>query len=364
MAHYDSTAQIETTTIDAYLRMKVEPIFKLSFLFSELKSRGQILYNQHGKKLVWFPRFRRRTITPGSGNPVNISFPNVNVRKEVSIPWRHYQLGESIPYISILQNQNRETAIFSIVQDTIDGGAEDFMEDFRRKVFFDGNAGTGKDIHGLESIFSVDGLVTNSMVGDPNDNYAGLSTALGVSGGWTPDASNGWPTGSGSTEYHWWSPIVVDYQNAGWSGTTKNWQTTWQQALNYALMYQSVLQKKEVDVVLLNPELLRLAKDSLQSTQRFVLSEKSKATDVGFKRLTYEDVEIVTEYSVPDGVGYLLNLSEIELRCMTNQLVETQQDTDITSGGQRLFSFQFYGNMLIKAPSFQAKLKPISALGT
>jgi hypothetical protein len=364
MAFYDSTAQINTTTIDNYLRIKVEPIFKLSYLLNELKARGQILHNQHGKTTVWFPRFRRRTITPGSGNPVNIAFPNVNVRKEVSLPWRHYQLGESIPYISILQNQNRETAIFSIVQDTIDGGAEDFMEDFRRKVFFDGNAGTGKDIHGLESIFSVNGLVTDSMVGDPNDSYAGLSTALGVSGSWTPDSDDGWPTGSGATEYHWWSPLVVDYQNSGWTGTVKDWTTTWQQVLNYALMYQGILQKKEVDVVLLNPELFRQAKDSLQSTQRFILSERSKPTDVGFKRLSYEDVEFATEYSVPDGVGYLLNLNEIELRCMTAQLVETQQDTDITSGGQRLFSFQFYGNMLIKAPSFQAKLQPISALGT
>ena len=364
MAHYDSTTQISTTTIDAYLRMRVEPIFKLSFLLNEMKSRGLILYNQHGKRLTWFPRFRRRTITAGSGNPVNIAFPNVNVRKEVNLPWRHYQLGESIPYISILQNQNRETAIFNIVQDTIDGGADDFMEDFRQKLFVDGNAGTGKDIHGLESIFSVDGLVTGSKAGDPNDTYAGMSTALGVSGSWTADSGDGWPTGSGATEYHWFSPLVVDYQNANWTGTTKNWKTTWQQSLNYALTYQSVLQKKDVDVVLLNPELLREAKDSLESTQRFILSEKSGVVNAGFKRLMYEDVEIVTEYSVPDATGYLLNLAEIELRCMTGQLVETQQDTDITSGGQRLFSFQFYGNMLIKAPSFECKLDAISALGT
>jgi len=364
MAHYESTAQINTTTIDNYLRIKVEPIFRSSFLLNELKSRGQILYKQHGKTLVWFPRFRRRRIVAGAGNPINIDFANRNVRRQVTLPWRQYQLGESIPYISILQNQNRETAIFNIVQDTIDGGADDFMVDFREKLFGDGNAGTGKDIHGLESIFSVNGLVPSSRVGLPNDNYAGMSTALGVSGSWTPDAGDGWPTGTGDVEYHWWSPIVVDYQNAAWTGTTKNWQTTWQQALNYALTYQSTLQKKDVDVVLLNPELKRLCSDSLESTQRFILSEKSGEANLGFKRLMYEDVQIVTEYAVPDGVGYLLNLSEIELRCMEGQLVSTQQDTDITSGGTRLFSFLFFGNMLIRAPSFQSKLDAISALGT
>lgn len=362
MAHIDATSRISTTTLDAALRIKVEPIFTKSFFLDALKQRGRLMFGQSGDFMTWRPRMRRRTITAGTGTNITIPFPQTNVRRKVSLPWRHYTLGESIEQYELLVNKD-ENAVFSIMEDAVDGAADDFIEDFRLKLYADGNAGAANDIHGLESCMQVTGLVANSKVGDPTDNYAGVATNLGVTGSWTPDSGDGWPTGQGSAEYKWWSPLVVDYQHTGWAGTA-NWTTSWQQAVRYGMTYQSVLQKRDPDTLLLNPEMLREAKDSLESSQRFVLNEQTGTTHVGHKTLLFEDVVIATEYGVPDGVGYFLNFDALELRCLTEQLVQTMQDTDITSGGTKLYSFQFWGNLLIQAPSFLCKLAPISALGT
>jgi hypothetical protein len=156
---------------------------------------------------------------------------------------------------------------------------------------------------------------------------------------------------------------VVDYQHTDWTGTA-NWQTSWQQAVRYAMTYQSILQQRQPDTLLLNPELLREAKDSLESVQRFELTQQCGTTQVGHKTFQFEDVTIATEYGVPDGVGYFLNFDALELRCLTEQLVQTMQDTDITAGGVKLYAFQFWGNLMIEAPSFLAKLVAQSALGT
>ena len=363
MAHYEPTSSVFTTTIDAYLKKKVEPIYRLNYLMGQMEARGKIIFNQHGLKIDWRPKFRRRKITAGAGSPVNIQFPDTNVRRICTLPWRHYHLGESIPYISVLQNQNSKTALFDLVQEKTDGAAEDFVTDFRERLYVDGNAGTQQDIHGLESIFSVNGCVANSVAGNPNDSYAGHSTALGLSGSWVPNAGNGWPTGKGDTEYCWWSPLVIDYQNADWTGVG-NWEVTWQQAIRYGHQYQSLLQKKAPDVLLLNAELERRARDTLESDQRFIVNNDTGTVNMGPKRLLFEDVNIVTEYGVPDAVGYFLSFDQIELRCLTPQLVVSQEDRDITGGGTRMFSFQAYLNMVIWAPSFLAKLAPITPLGT
>lgn len=363
MAHIDATARITTTTLDNALRIKVEPIFRRSYFLDQLRERGRISFKNHGRKLTWWPRMRRRTISPGSGTNINIPFPQTNVRREVSLPWRHYTLGESVDPFELLVNQNKETAIFDIADEVVSGAAEDFVEDFRLKLYVDGNAGAGTDLHGLNSCMSVNGLIANSKACNPNDTYAGVSTALGAIGSWTPDANDGWPTGQGSSEYNWWSPLVVDYHHTDWVGVA-DWQTSWQQVVRYATTYQSILQKRDPDTLLLNPELLREAKDSLESDQRFILNEQTGTTHVGHKTLLFEELVIATEYGVPDGVGYFLNFDALELRCLTEQLVQTMTDTDITSGGTKLYAFQFWGNLMINAPSFLAKLVAQSALGT
>jgi hypothetical protein len=363
VAHIEPTARIESSVIKRQLRIRVEPIFRQSALMAEFKARGRISYGHHGSSFVWRPRFRRRSITAGDAMPNSIDFPATNVRVKAELPWRIYHLGEHYTKFEVLVSQNRDTAIHDIAGELLNQIVDDFLEDLRLKFYLDGNAAaTSKDMHGLESFFSVSGLVTNSRVGNPNDTYAGLATTLGDKGGsWTPNASNGWPTGTGDTEYCYWSPLVVDYTNANFPGSTHNWYYQWQPAVRYGFTYLGLLQRTVPTLLLVNGELLRQMKDSLESTERFVLSETagSNLTNVGFKTLAYEGLEVTTEYGVPDAVGYLLNLDKLELMSMQKQLVDWTSDDDITAS-TKMMAVDAYLNLRCDSPAFQGKLQAIS----
>lgn len=366
MAHIEANARITAQVISNYLRKRVEPIFRKSVWMGMFRSRGKISYNNHGKDLDWRPRVRRRTITAGDGNPSYLSFPGTSTRVQAVLPWRTYHLGESVTKFEKLTSQNSDTALFKIAEGLLNEMVDDFVEDFRIKMYVDGNAtATNKDIHGIESFMSVSSTVTNSVAGNPNDTYAGISTALGTfDDDWTAATGNGWPTGTGDTGYSAWSPLVVDYTNAGssptgWLATTKTWPNTWQEAIRFCLTYLDVLQSGRPDVLILNAELLRQAEDSLEDKERLQVSARPELRDLGIRALAFEGVDIVTEYGVPQNVGYFIDFDAVELKSMQPQLVATATDNDITTA-QDLKSVDFFGNLCFWAPPSFAKLQAIS----
>lgn len=368
MAHIEANARLSASVIRQYLRKVVSPIYKKSILMGMIQSRGRVSFNNHGELLEWRPRIRRRTITAGEGNPSNLSFPATNVRIKAEIPWRTYWMGESFSKFERLASQNSETAIFKIVEGLLDEMAEDFIEDFRLKLYGDGGATGSLDIHGIESFMSVvaDTPVTNSVAGNPNDSYGGHNTALGTfDDDWTADTGNGWPTGTGDVAYHAWSPLVCDYRNAALSDTSTStrWVHQWQEAMNWTMQYLSVLQNGKPDICILNVELLRKAQDSLVSTERLQISPRAELRDLGIRALHFNGVDMVTEYGVPAGVGYFLDFDKIELRSMQKELLDVDDDKDITTQ-QMLKSVDFYGNVMWDAPSYFAKLQPVSAIST
>lgn len=356
-----TNARITTSVINAYMRNRIEPIFRKDVLMAMLKSKGRLTFNAHGAKLDWKPKFRRQDIVPGDGNPVSISFPQMNKRKVAQLEWVNYNLGASWNKYEELISQNKETALFKIAEDVVKDMADDFMESFRLKLYTDSSvAANSRDLSGLETMFAVNGVIASGTVGSPNDTYAGLSTVLGNYGGdWTADTGKAWPTGTGSPEYCFWSPIVVDYTNSGWAATTKTWPNTWQEALNYAVTYGEQLQRQSFDLILLNSELLRQAKDSLIGKQTLEVTQNSELVKLGHKTIQFNGIEMASEYGVPSGVGYLLSFDKMELLSLQGQLVGKMDDSDITTA-QQLRAMDFYGQLKFEAPSYFAKVAAIS----
>jgi hypothetical protein len=367
MATIENSARISTSAINAYTNKKVQAIYGKSVLMGAIKARGRQTNNHAGKSACnWFPEFRTLEITPGAGNPVSISFPQTNIRREVTLPWRNYNLGQSITKYEqlVTEGRDRKSVLFRIVDDTIDKMTRDFMNSFRLKLYKDGNAaGSTQDIHGLESIFSATSCVTSSIAGNPTGTYAGQSMALGVTGDWTADSSDGWPTGTGDAEYGWWSPLEVDYGNTALGGTTNSWANQWQEAINYGISYLSLLRDSTPDLLLLNGKLLYQAKNSLKSTQRFEITQNSDLTKLGHKTLQFEGLEIATEYGVPDAVGYLITFDQLEMRSLQGQLFGKMDDDDISTA-TKMLAMDFYGQLIFWSPAYFGKLLRITALGT
>lgn len=363
--HIAPTARLKSTTLNKYLKQAVEPIFRKSFLLGALKAYKRLRYNEGGLKLEWRPRFRRDTITAGRGTATTITFPIMNVHKTATLPWRNYWMGCSIHEFEKLANKG-ESAWFNIVQGIVDQKIDDFMDDLRFKMYLDGNAAaSNRDLHGLESWHSDDGTTvgTTGYVGNPNDTYAGQSTALGVSGTWSAPSGFGWPLGAtGEVEYCWWSPLNVDY-GASFGGTANSWKLQWQQAINFGVSYLEKLQGVRPDVCLLDSELLRQAQDSLISVQTFELTQRSKLTDAGFQTLAHNGVEFHSEMGVTADCGYLIPFSKLHLHSMQPQLVMTEKDHDITTLTD-LIALKAWIQLRAESPAFFGKLRRITALGT
>ena len=361
MPGISNNSRVSVNILDAHLRKLTEPIYVDNPLMAMLKSKNRIVMKGKGvgKTLKWRVRYKRRTINAGPGVNTTYTFTPHQTKKLAELDWRNYWLTESYTKFEELISTNPETALGDITEEVMTEAMEDFRADFPLKFFNDGNVSGNRGVHGVESFMSYSGTVTNGLVGDPNDVYAGLYTTLGYYGGtWTPPSSQGWPipTDSGcASQYHFWSPMVVDYTNALWNAGTKTWINTWSEALRFAVTYQKIIQDAKVDLFYLHPELERDMKDSLTAKETFEITANSELVRLGFPTLNFEGTEVLSGYGLPGSTGYGLSWDNIELRSLQDQLVATDSDEDLVSLTKRML-FDFYGNYRFESPAKFVKL--------
>lgn len=362
-SHIETPVRVEASALNHYIKKKISAVDRYSVFMAKLRAAGRLAFRKDGQQLEWRVRAVRRRMQPGQGSPANISFQPTQTKKICRLPWRSYDLGEVVTKFERLATQGK-SGWFKLATDVVDEMADDYNVHFGEKFYLDGNAtATNRDIHGLESWFSVNSTLANSPVGDPNDTYAGHSTALGVTGSWTAETGGSWPTGVGHTNYHWFSPLVVDYNNTLFNGSAANWYYQWQEAFAYALTYQLILAKVQNPLCIMSANLLQTAKRSLQSNQRFSTTADSTLTRLGHKTLEYEGVEIACEYGVPEAVAYLLDFSKLNLWSMQDDIIGTSRDFDIETQESR-FALDSYVQMWTESPKFQCKLSGVSDAGT
>jgi hypothetical protein len=361
MAHIDASPIVTARALNAYIREKIGPMLRKRYLLRESEKRGRWTMDKHGEQIEWRPTFKRRSATAMDVNPTAFSFPSVNRERIAKLPWRAYGHSESVNKFDRLATSG-EGAFFKKVEDKTNQLTEEFVETLCDEMYNDGNASGNKGWHGLESIFAVNSTISGVPVGDPNDLYAQLYTNLGYYGGsWS--TTDLWPTGEGSTEYHAWSPIVVDWANELFGTGTNKWTDNWQEACNYLLTYQGILNKQAPDVLLMNAELMRIARDSLKSIQKLEVTENKSEINIGPDGLSYNGTKFEAEYGVPADTAYAITFDKIELWSMQGQLIHTETDADISTS-QDLIALDSYSQWIYRMPSALGKLYAITTPGT
>jgi hypothetical protein len=401
------TARVQTSTINFWIKQVIEPIYRKSVVMGFLKSKGRMKMKSGGTALSWPVRFYRRKIRNILLGATQRSFPNTSTEVHASLPWYGYDMGESIQKIEKLINQNAgPSQIYDLVRRTVEALAGDFTEDLRLRLWGDGTQ-TGTDLMGILSLIGgsatpndgiYNGLGSYYLVCDngvnanlarvgatgyagtaegyfsgfPTQTYAGLSTTLGNRvNDWTNGGNTTvcWPAGYFSPSFNFWSPLMVDYNNVGFdpdpavSTTAHVWKSQWQEAFNAMTSYLGILQKQPVDMVVLNTELLRKAKDSLIGTQRIVVTDTSEARSLGFKSLEYNGCEMIDEYGVPVGMGVGMTWDKLEWHSLQGQLIERTEDTDIVTS-ENLYLLDSYGQLKCESPANFGFLLPITPQGS
>lgn len=358
---YTPSAPLDATTLNARFRVKTEPLAQRSVAFAGLQGAGRVTFNNSGEYVEWRPEIRQRTISSSDPYKIRREFPSRNVWIKCQLGWCTYNLGERIAKIDRLANRG-DARFINLVERVTDGIAKSFMADFKKKLYIDGSSNP-EDLQGLESVYSVSGLVSGSYCGNPNGTYAGHSQALGALGGsW----SGTWPhLGTGTTDYYAWSPMVVDVQAALWATnysevTSAVWKQTWRYALNYLWMNLARVQDMEPDVCLMHTDWLRQAEDSLATTEKFEVTNNSYLTKLGHRTLNFKGLELAHEYAIPDETAYVFSWDNIELKSMQGQLFGFDSEKNEIRTTDDLYAADFFGQLVIEIPGFMGKLDVIS----
>jgi hypothetical protein len=346
-------ARIANTTIHDFIRQEEINILRNRKLLAMLKDRGRITMNHEGDFMDWKVRYKRAPMQ-GYADSDTLTFSRRNRWQTAQLDWRGYAATDSITKLEKLKNKGT-AAIIKVASTLMESLMDDMDENFGDELYIDGNAsGNQNRIHGLESFFSVSGANAAAPIGTNNDTYAGLTTAVNDYGGsW----SGSWPTGTGSAEYDFWTPLVVDYESAvatasgGWAASTKTWPNTCREALRFGIIKAKKNKSKKgmMDLILLNDDLYRVFLDKLDANERTTVKRgdgKGGLYALGFTDVVnFDGVDVTSEYGVPATVGYGLNMASMELRSLQGQMfVPDDIDFDIASQSDR-YAITFFGNM-------------------
>lgn len=352
------TPRVSASEIRARIRVLTEPIMQRARFLGVLKSKGRLAMNASGGRLEWPVRYRRNTPVAQVTYPVAVQFDMPNRITTAWLPWRKYILAEAITKEEILAQKSSETAFPRLVDHITEWMMDDFQFYFQRVLYADGELGTN-DIHGLESMFSYSGLVSGGKVGNPNDTYATISTALSALGG-TNDGI--WPEDTCSVEYCAWSPIIVDRNQAAFADDTNaadSWSNNWRKSLRYGRAMLVSKQGIDPDVVLTSPNVLYQMKNVSDDIVQLNVTPKSQIADLGIQTLNFEGLEIVDDAFCPDDTIYMFPTSKVRLYSMQPDLVDIDQSTDPYK--TRLFVLDFHGQLQCESPAYFVKIVPISA---
>jgi hypothetical protein len=374
---------ILNVTIKNYLREVEEDTMRDFKLVAMLQKRGNIQYNMSGDKLNWRIRYKQAPLQ-GIADSDTLTFSRVDRHKIAELEWRGYAATDAVTFKEKEMNKGQEAIVnrFETVSSML---MEDVLEKFGYEPYVNGYAtGNSKRFHGMESFLATaqttpgTGAVSGSPAMQPNATYAGINTALGSYGGnWTPAQQTGqtfgWPRGFGSSEYDFYSPLILDYTSTlatasgGWSSSTATWASRGLEVLRFGITYSQKNKSKRgmLDYIDLERELYRLALGQIQTEERILVerNEEEGLTSLGFRDVfNFDGCEITTEYAIPAATGYGFNCNHVDIHSLMSQMwTPAGPDEDIASMAYRFAIFN-WGNFRWR-PRYFLKLASYGSTG-
>jgi hypothetical protein len=299
------------------------------------------------------------------GETADLDFPRVQKRKTAVLPYNGYSVTDAVGLKERLMNQGQAAKI-KIAARINTELREDMEDQFCEQLFIDGNtAGNTGRIHGFDSCFSVSGVRSSGYVGEPNDTYAGLSTALGVLGSWEDST---WPKSRGETGYHWWSPIRADATDSNWPASTDNFQNNVLYIIRQLRIWQ-MNRGQKLRTMLFEGSLYADFLNALESRDRIDTqrgSDNSLLVKLGFGDvMNYDGVECTHEQGVPANTVYGFDPDQIQLRTLNKGASRTADgknsglffvpdvDWSLETLSER-YAVIFYGNMRLNPKAMVA----------
>lgn len=354
-----------------YFKGASDMTFRRRLWLAMLQKRGNIEYNASEYARVWNAEYSQPSVRPYGDSGV-LEFTEHDALQQFTVDVRGYIATDRLSHKKKLMNAGPQQ-LDNLYKEKTMRLAKRMRHQLCRELYIDGNAsGNSNRFNGIESFLNDDGAtVVADRVARPSDTYAGQSTVPGATGTWAaavgtpPNATIGtaWPFGSGSSEYDWASPLLVNYGSTsfGQPSPSNTWGVNCEAAMRFAIINQINRGALEDDqsipyIVLLSSELFSQYHDFLQDKQRIIVPHK-ESQDLGFgNTLNFSGSSITFESDVPQGIGYGIVPNQMELFLIHGQLIESLgPDFNLTSFGHNYLAYTF-GNMRFQ-PKYFCKFK-------
>lgn len=368
-----TSPRVQTLVYNRYLKKETELNIRKNPLMAALQEKKRFTYGWSkkgpGLEFEWPIAYKGLASQPYADMEA-VGAGRTNVWKRAKLPWRGYVSKESISLLEKKINGPGETSILRIEERLYPLQTKAIMDDIARDIVGNDGYASGSDsagaynerLHGLPSMLTTTGSTVkdnagNGLCADPHDSYGGINTDLAYYGGsWTAPTLLEWPEGSGSYQYGFWSPMVIDVENSHFSGTTHNWTNQWQDAFLFAITYMQSRFGETFDQFALSPNAMRLAKQSLKGDSTLFVRrgpEESLLVKLGFSPISYEGVDVIADHNIkaPNTYGFGLIYDRIEIRCLDDQLIQKSTDSNIDVQADIIAANAFL-NMSVESPAF------------
>jgi len=342
MASSTDWARSIGTTIVNYLREEELTTFRKFKVFAALEGSGNVIMNQGGLGLNWQVRYRNQPVTGNNGETPRV-FARQNLWVDANLPYRGYQVTDSIYKREMLENRGQQ-ALINVAGKMASRLQESMEQHLAKEVWIDGNrAGNELRFHGIESFMGYDSTINindgtkrvtanaDDPFGWPSDVYGGVNTGLGAVAG--SQLEGVWPNGACDPEYDFYSPIIVNVTSKYFKGKTAagtdsfTWDDQCVQAVREGIHQakRNDTRESQIDMVVLDRKWYIAYMNKLDSKERALISSNTGLKKYGFNDVFQQDgVDITTEYAVPANTGYGLSIQNMELRCMEGSLMTAE----------------------------------------
>lgn len=331
--------RLASTTIAEHMTEVEEAHLKNYAFPAQLAAGGRVVYNCSGRGFDWPVQYRRHAAKSTTGANVR-TFQPVNLHKTAYLPWRGYEVTDSISRIEVLENRGQQ-AIVNLLDGFMDRLKKSLDQELARQYFVNGTTYT-TSWHGLETIFGNNGTVdvtqtapstarrsknAADIAGYPSATYAGLSTELANYSGNQYDGI--WPEGDADPQLDFWSPLILfgDSTNAVFGGSADTWVGQADEIIGFAVTHTSRLGGVDAQptTCLLDRSLFNGLKTRMRGKETIFVSRAEKDVSLvalGFTNtIVVDGVECTFDSSLPVNTGYMYSYRNIELRCLEGQLL-------------------------------------------
>lgn len=345
------------TTMPKLLR-EVEDAAKKNFqMLALLEDAGRITLNHGGEGVVWPVMYRHHKAEGATGENTR-NFSPTNLWKQAFIDWRGYEVTDSIKRREMEKNKG-EPAIIKVVEGFTSRLRESLMQGLGPQFYGNGDLPENERFwHGFQTLSKTDGKTVHVLgqtaalaagstairtknaadktFAPAADTYAGLRCDLGYYGGEQPGSSP-WPEEVSSSEYDFWSPIIVNTESTAFAGETPGAKL--EKALRYGLTHaqRNSTQEEQTTNAWLDRSMFIDLKDTNDDRQTIEVTAGTSLLKLGFRNvMQFDGIEVSWEAAIPSGYGMAINLQSMELMGLTASLFEDEGGPEYDLGTQSL----------------------------